>query len=907
MPAGTLRSVDLAPDLLNPSDYAAPSVGGRLLPPPVGNFGAKDLTKRPISSDNEGMSKIRTFWAWAIEGAMGAGQRQLVSPSRRYNHRRYSHRHVHEVRALASRPLEPRRLLDAALPGIFSSVLDFSVSGDFTSGGPSATIQVSQVQVETLSDSTSATPTGSVGPTGTRADFSQAGAGLQSSPGFFPASATNTAPQNVIVIPLGPGAPHGEAAENETVQVVFAFQDPDFFDTHTVAVDWGDGSPVETKTLPLGQRLGVMSHQYLDDNPSETPWDSNTIQMTVRDSHGEAATGLGKIRINNVGPSNLQLVPLDPIDENSLANLQLTFEDPGTLDTHQARIDWGDGSALETWDVTPGSRSLEANHTYADNGLYTLQVQLLDDDLGMVTGSVQQQVLNVAPTLSLTTDPLVVDEGSMLTITNLGTFTDPGFDNPHGVPATSESFSYTIDWGDGTVETGQLPVLVVPGSPGVPSTGLLAASHRYLDNNVDASHQAIDYKVIVRLRDDDGGVAQRSVDVTVNNVDPTLLTLTGTDIDRLGETTLSGQFVDPGNDTFVVQIDWRDGTIEQVPLGGPTPRDFSVTHRYFGPPDPQNPAADVEIGIRLLDDDRGFDTGLVAVSNTGDGTRPVRIDTTPQVPRLAFPRPLVVPPLLSSTPVNLENGSQADISSAVGDTKAIGERYFVLRVITPEGRPGAEYRLKAESLHDLPGLFRKLPDNHYAIYLVRPETETYRLVLEVNVRNGKVIDPGDDSDGARDRPPTESVEEPKQPVDVPGQGLEATAADSAAAPATPDQSATHDGAPRLGAGTGNDEAGDDGVEPAGHRDVAMFRPNFFGQIPDKASRDSLPDLERLGLAAGGIWLATAGNGETHSAVRSSVRAGDQEVRTREIDRRLAGTTPARWRRLRRLARQRPRM
>ncbi|MCH8840865.1 MAG: hypothetical protein IH831_09385, partial [Planctomycetes bacterium] len=46
---------------------------------------------------------------------------------------------------------------------------------------------------------------------------------------------------------------------------------------------------------------------------------------------------------------------------------------------------------------------------------------------------------------------------------------------------------------------------------------------------------------------------------------------------------------------------------------------------------------------------------------------------------------------------------------------------------------------------------------HYAIYLIRVETATERLVIEVYVRNGKVIDPSDDSEGTRDRPPTDEA------------------------------------------------------------------------------------------------------------------------------------------------------
>ena len=73
-------------------------------------------------------------------------------------------------------------------------------------------------------------------------------------------------------------------------------------------------------------------------------------------------------------------------------------------------------------------------------------------------------------------------------------------------------------------------------------------------------------------------------------------------------------------------------------------------------------------------------------------------------------------------------------------------------------------------LQDLPSLFRTLPDNHYALYVVNQETNSRRLVIEVFVRNGKLIDPGDDSEGTRDRPPTDkqsqvpAAEAVEQPV-----------------------------------------------------------------------------------------------------------------------------------------------
>ncbi len=49
--------------------------------------------------------------------------------------------------------------------------------------------------------------------------------------------------------------------------------------------------------------------------------------------------------------------------------------------------------------------------------------------------------------------------------------------------APQESFHYTINWGDGTTETGELPASVTDGSPGVATIGTLANSHLYADNS----------------------------------------------------------------------------------------------------------------------------------------------------------------------------------------------------------------------------------------------------------------------------------------------------------------------------------------------------------------------------------------------------------------------------------------
>src|SRR4029078_383969 len=118
----------------------------------------------------------------------------------------------------------------------------------------------------------------------------------------------------------------------------------------------------------------------------------------------------------------------------------------------------------------------------------------------------------------------------------------------------SETFHYTIDWGDGTAaETLQLPATTVDGAPGVLTSGTLAHSHFYADNDAD-NH----YTIAVTLFDDDGGSDVRSFEITVHNVNPTLQPVSATDVESTGKTTLQMSFSDPGADQFQILVDWGD-------------------------------------------------------------------------------------------------------------------------------------------------------------------------------------------------------------------------------------------------------------------------------------------------------------------------------------------------------------
>ena len=73
----------------------------------------------------------------------------------------------------------------------------------------------------------------------------------------------------------------------------------------------------------------------------------------------------------------------------------------------------------------------------------------------------------------------------------MATFSDPGFS--FDTASTEESFTATIDWGDGTpVENGSIDV--TQGTVGTPTTGTVTGAHTY--------HVPSQYTVTVTVMDD---------------------------------------------------------------------------------------------------------------------------------------------------------------------------------------------------------------------------------------------------------------------------------------------------------------------------------------------------------------------------------------------------------------------
>ncbi len=152
---------------------------------------------------------------------------------------------------------------------------------------------------------------------------------------------------------------------------------------------------------------------------------------------------------------------------------------------------------------------------------------------------------------------------------------------------------------------------------------------------------------------------------------------------------------------------------------------------------------------------------VVVVGNPGIQVIMIAIDTTPDVPRLDLTELPTTDVFISDAGGLAQLLQVPDVRGGGGEVAANSERYLELRVVYPDGTESEGFKIKDEALADLRAFFKTLPDGRYRIYLVRTENRlSERLVIQVDVRRGRVIDVTDDSEGTRDRPPTDEGSAP---------------------------------------------------------------------------------------------------------------------------------------------------
>lgn len=341
--------------------------------------------------------------------------------------------------------------------------------------------------------------------------------------------------------------------------------DPDN-DPLTYAWTFGDGL-TGTGVAP--------THVYADNG-------NYPVSLTVTDSFGQSNTARSAIAVSNVPPTVTAPAALTADEGSTVAPAAATFNDKGTLDTHTAIVNWGDGSAVAAGAVTenpfgpPGSTAgangsvALGSHVYADNGTYTVTVAVTDKDGASTASSFAVIVRNVAPTV-VAAPAQTVNEGSTLALATAA-FNDKG---------TLDTHTATIDWGDATaIDTGAVGEhpFGPPGST-AGANGSVAGSHVYADNG--------SYTVRTCVTDDDGATTCASFVTTVLNVPPTAILRGGPVTQHWGvPITLTADITDPSPvDTaagFTNHWVWGDGTPDTTDHSL-TPAQATHTYDQAGP------------------------------------------------------------------------------------------------------------------------------------------------------------------------------------------------------------------------------------------------------------------------------------------------------------------------------------
>jgi hypothetical protein len=137
-------------------------------------------------------------------------------------------------------------------------------------------------------------------------------------------------------------------------------------------------------------------HTYLDDSPTATASDVSTVMVAIVDKDSGSGSASTSVTVGNLPPQVNALAFEDEtgtsIGGSFLAlsglavDLEAAFTDVGTLDTHQASINWGDGtSGAGTVTGSGGNGTLTARHTWNTAGTFTVGVTVTDDDTGAGT------------------------------------------------------------------------------------------------------------------------------------------------------------------------------------------------------------------------------------------------------------------------------------------------------------------------------------------------------------------------------------------------------------------------------------------------------------------------------------------------------------------------------------------
>lgn len=318
--------------------------------------------------------------------------------------------------------------------------------------------------------------------------------------------------------------------------------------TFTTTINWGDGASSHGVVTALGGGRFLVggSHAY-------SAAGTYSVTTAINDSQSHSTTANSVAQVPATAALALQVNNLTLTESNGFSGVVGSFADgDGNTNStlYSATIRWGDGSVTPGNIVTSGGHfNITGVHTYSEEGQYPLSVLVDDADGATATVTAVATVNDAA--LSVAGITLGSTEGSSFSGT-LATLMDAN------IHATTADFAATIDWGDGTTNSGTISG---NGNGGFSITG----QHAYTEGGV--------YHATV-LVNDVGGASGAAIS-QFNVAD---FPLTGSPVALSGRegTNFAGQvgtFVDADPDggsagEYTASIDWGDGVTTAGTVAG---------------------------------------------------------------------------------------------------------------------------------------------------------------------------------------------------------------------------------------------------------------------------------------------------------------------------------------------------
>jgi uncharacterized repeat protein (TIGR01451 family) len=324
----------------------------------------------------------------------------------------------------------------------------------------------------------------------------------------------------------------------------------------------GNGNINDTVTMPPGSTITYTLTVNLNGNDSQLV---NTVTVTapsgVTDTTPGNNTATDTDTVLDQAPTVTRDLSTVTVNEGDTAANTGTFsdyDDAVTITASVGTITQDSGTSGNwSWIYTPSTnQTVTITATNADHTISTTTFNVV--------------VNNVAPTITLSTSTITLNEGDGFS--RSGSVSDPGTD----LPATA-----SVDYGDGTTGTVAL----------TGSTHAFTLNHTYGDESAPSG-----YHVVVTVTDQGNPALSSSKDfyVIVNNVAPTVTTVPNQAINSGTALVLNpvATFSDPvfsGGPTFTYSIDWGDkspadsGTVSSVTVGSPgvlTTGLVNGTHTY---------------------------------------------------------------------------------------------------------------------------------------------------------------------------------------------------------------------------------------------------------------------------------------------------------------------------------------